>query len=508
MQQIHDIDTVGYKNGVLGNFFDFHINNTFYLLAPDYYFSLYSIYLNRCISLYDGWVGGWHNAQSGLVPQRALQTIGRGLTNMLFAHGIDFTGNEGDYEFACKWAKKTKFYKAIRKGYEQAVAGGTSLLKINRINHELVVSSHRIDTFFADVDGSGKIVGVRVFFDAIHNTNKTTGTQTHYGICEERYFNAEGKACVMASVYRASANLQTEVQSRPQNLSTRVNWENLPFEVRNYIKDHHPSIMIGKEQYLPFSNSLGCCLLKFTDSIPQMPNLFLGQPIGDILATESFQYDQLKYFEKNEVDLARARALIPEEMWNKEDPDYDSRALSERFFQKVSSISGDNDKVTPIQFALRGNDIKTQKENIYHDIAFKLNISASSVATFLSDGAGARTATEIDNEKTKSDTWQQSQINLNKPEIDDLLTIIMNYYNRDSVEIIFRSENQSSALETIKVWGDQLSAGNITPKLYVRKVHKDLTIAQQDQEIKSLEQQKQLKIDQQLAYVEQSTKNP
>ena len=60
----------------------------------------------------------------------------------------------------------------------------------------------------------------------------------------------------------------------------------------------------------------------------------LGNPlIGDILFTENFQYDQMKYFEKNEVDLARARALVPEEMWNKDDPDYDS-ALSERFYQK------------------------------------------------------------------------------------------------------------------------------------------------------------------------------
>ena len=29
----------------------------------------------------------------------------------------------------------------------------------------------------------------------------------------------------------------------------------------------------------------------------------------------------MKYFEKNEVDLARARALLPETMWNKDDPE-------------------------------------------------------------------------------------------------------------------------------------------------------------------------------------------
>jgi hypothetical protein len=104
--------------------------------------------------------------------------------------------------------------------------------------------------------------------------------------------------------------------------------------------------------------------MKFTEDIGQIPNTPLGQPIGDILFTENFQYDQIKYFEKNEVDLARARALIPEEMWNKDDPLYDSRAMSERFYQKVSSVGSDTDKITPIQFLLRGGDIRTQKENI------------------------------------------------------------------------------------------------------------------------------------------------
>lgn len=33
-QQIIDIDTVGFNDNTLGNYFDFYVNNTFYLLAP------------------------------------------------------------------------------------------------------------------------------------------------------------------------------------------------------------------------------------------------------------------------------------------------------------------------------------------------------------------------------------------------------------------------------------------------------------------------------------------
>lgn len=489
-QQVYDIDTVGFNDSTLGNYFDFYVNNTFYLLAPEYYYSFYSIYLNRCLACYDGWVNGFHNKKSGLVPQRMLQSIATGLNNMLFAHGIDFSGTGSDYQFATQWAKQTKFYKAIKKAHKFAIAGGTSLLKLNRANKGLFASTHRIDTFFADIDPNGKVVSVKVFFDAMHNTNPS-GTKDHYGICEERYFNEEGKPCVKASIYKASANLQTEVQSRPTNSSTRVNWQNLPPKIKEYVKSHYPSIIVDEEQYLPFPNSLGCYLLRFTDDIPQIPNTQFGQPIGDILFTENFQYDQMKYFEKNEVDLARARALVPEEFWNKDDPDYDDRALSERFYQKVSSISGDNDKITPIQFLLRGEDMRTQMENIYKDCSFKLNVSASSIASFLSEGAGARTATEIVSERTKSDTWLKGQIQLNAPEINEMLREVMYYYNHAPVEIILKAEDQAPFIERQKANGDSFSAGNMSEELYVKMTYGNaLTKDEQDREIAYLKETK------------------
>lgn len=484
-QQVYDIDTIGYSADTLGNYFDFYVNNTFYLLAPEYYRSFYSIYLNRCLSVYDGWVNGWHNKASGLVPQRMLQSITNGLNNMLFAHGIDFSGSDNDYQFAIKWAKKTKLYKALKKAHKFAIAGGTSLLKVNRSDKDLYVTAHRIDTFFADIDATGKVVSAKVFFDAIHNTNPS-GEKDHYGICEERYFNDKGQPVVCATIYRNSGNLQTEVSTRQNVSTTRVKWENLPKSVKQFVKEHYPSIIVDREQLLPFPRSLGCYIQKFTDDIPQIPNTQFGQPIGDILFTENFQFDQLKYFEKNEVDLARARALVPEEFWNKDDPNYDSRALNERFYQKISSINGDTDKITPIQFNLRGTDIKTQAENIYKDCAFKLNVSASTIASFLSEGAGARTATEIMSEKTKSDTFIDGQINLNAPEINDMLAIIMRYYDHDPVEIVLKAEDQSPFLEKLKTYSDAFGAGNMSPERFVKGLYKNLSQQEQEKEIEYL----------------------
>lgn len=507
-QQIYDIDTIGYKDDVLGNFYDFYVNNTFYLLAPDYYISFYTNYLKRCLAVYDGWTAN-HNIASGFVPQRMLQSVANGLNNMLFAHGIDFSGDKEDYDFAVKWAKSTKLYKALKKGHKYAIAGGTSLLKLNRDGNTLFATAHRIDTFFADIDAFGEVQSVKVYFDVIHNTN-ASGGEKHYGICEERYFNDNGIPCVKCAIYQSSGNLQTETQARPKNPDgnvVNVTWQSLPKEVKRQIKRHYPSILFDKEEYLPFANNLGCFLMRFTDDIPQVPNTQFGQPIGDILFTENFQYDQMKYFEKNEVDLARARAMIPAPLWNNDDPEQD-RALDQRFFQKVSSNGTDEDKITPIQFNLRGNDIRTTAETIYKDISFKIGVSASSIASFLNEGAGARTATEIVNERTKTDTWIKGQINLNAPEVNEMLDVVMRYYNKGKVEILFKSEDQSPFLERLKTNSDVLSAGNISPRLFVKNVYSNLTEQEQANEIAYLENTMALKQQAQMQPIVNPTEIP
>ena len=489
-KQIYDIDTVGYNYGTLGHFFDFYINNTFYLLAPEYYRAFYTIYLNRCLSAYDGWVTNTHDVTSGFVPQRMLQSVATGLNNMLFSNGIDFSGVNEDYQYGIKWAKKSKFLKTLKKAHKFAIAGGTSLLKINRQNKELFATAHRIDNFFIDIDAAGRVVSGKIFFDAIHNTNPS-GLEHHYGLAEERYFNEDNKACVKTSIYEISGNLQTAISERQSEPVKTVKWDSLPKKIKSYVKENYPDILLDKEQFLPFK-TLGLYVIRFTDDIPQIQNLPFGQPIGDILFTESFQYDQMKYFEKNEVDLARARALLPETMWNKDDPEYDQRALNERFYQKVSSMNNDTDKITPIQFNLRGDDIRLQKENIYKDIAFKLQVSASSVASFLNEGAGAKTATEIINEKTKSDTWIKNQINLNADEINDLLKDVMFFYNRNPIEIVFKAEDQSPFLDVLKTNSDVFGAGNMSAKRFVKDTYRHLSQEEQDEEIKTLEETKKL----------------
>ena len=252
--------------------------------------------------------------------------------------------------------------------------------------------------------------------------------------------------------------------------------------------------MIDKEQYLPFKDYLGCMLWTFTEDIPQIPNSIFGEPIGAILQSESLEYDQIKFFGRNEVDLARARALVPEEMWNNDDPDASrENSLSDRFYQKISSTGNDSDKITPIQFQLRAEQIRNQKEGILRDCALKLGLSASTIASFLNEGAGARTATEIVSERTKTDTWIKSTISVIRDDLDEFLNYIMRFYDKGRINIVFKCEEQVPPLDLKKVNSDIFSAGNMSPKRYVRDTYKNLSQVEQEEEIAFLEEKLAMK---------------
>ena len=129
-QLVMEYDTTGTNNSTLNDLFKFNVSNPFYLLAPVYYYNFYASYLMPALALYCGQIGGVHNAGVGFNAQRLLPSISRGLTNLLFANGIDFSGDTGDYNFIKKWATRTKLLKRLKQAYEYTVAGGTSLLKI------------------------------------------------------------------------------------------------------------------------------------------------------------------------------------------------------------------------------------------------------------------------------------------------------------------------------------------------------------------------------------------
>ena len=114
------------------------------------------------------------------------------------------------------------------------------------------------------------------------------------------------------------------------------------------------------------------------------------------------------------------------------------------------------------------------------------------------------TATQISAEKTKTATWISNQTEMLSDPINKMLADVMRYYNRLPVSIVFKSEEQTPELETVKTYTDMFAIGAISPELFVRKVHKNLTEAQQNKEIAFLKEKIQLKQMQAEAYAAQS----
>lgn len=470
-----------------GTYINYSINNPFYLYCQDYYRDYYSLYLAPCLQLADGTLTYKINNHT-FSNQMYVSTIGNGLVKKLFANGIDFSTSPKAKRIMLKWSKETHLLKELEKGWKFAFVGGTSLLKLNRSDtKKLYLTSHRIDTFYADTLPNGELTRVVIYQDLIHTTIDSD-SRTHYMLVEERKYNNEGKAVVRHCVYKGSSTIQTNGVDKPkiENVA-QIGWTEIPSYIRRIIKDRYPSVIVDKEILLPFNSDLGCRLWTWTIDNPRVPDLPFGQPAGDILQSESRQYDQLKAFEEWEVRMAKAKATLPIEYINQNDPMYQSDALEDNFFTKIES-NGENSSIERIQFNLRANDIRTQKENIIRDTALKLNVSCSTIASFLNEGSGAKTATEIVNEKTATDTFIKDQINLVKDDLNDLMTMVGRYLDCiEPIEIIFRSENQNSHIDTLKIYSDAFNGGIISPFRFVNDVFGYLSQEEKDIEIKHMQ---------------------
>ena len=66
----------------------------------------------------------------------------------------------------------------------------------------------------------------------------------------------------------------------------------------------------------------------------------------------------------------------------------------------------------------------------------------------------------------------------------------MYFYNHEPVEIIFKVEDQSPFLETLETNSDVFTVGNMSARRFVKDTYKHLSQAEQEEEIRILEETK------------------
>lgn len=461
-------------------------NDNTYLLASPRYYQFYSGYIRPRTVMYRGWVEGFHNVEYGVIPTLFLQKVGAGIISTIFNKPMVLNPkDELASSVTQQQYKKSNFNSAVKEAYGFAIDGGTALLKWNRDGrNQLRAEALPMDKFFLTVDSYGDIEAVKSFIATYHDT---ISASTEFYLCEERFFKyaviggkTERFPMVHYLFYKTSTNVTNENTPQP---SSAIKWGDIPYEIRKMIQRDYGDIMIDYAEYgetkdynrcklLPFSDDLGCRTIKFTRNIPAFPKMPFGQPIADLLMNESYQYDQLKFFERLEVYISRGRVMIDKRYGNPNDPDARKSMLDSMIFTYLDSIGGESDDKKPqvLQPELRSEVINRQKQNILNDTAFALNLSSTTIASWLSDGQTQKTATEIEFERTKTSAFISDKLEIIQEPLQDMIDLFFHYYGASSPELSLTPENQTIRSESIKLYSELYEKKQIPARMLAKEI--------------------------------------
>lgn len=468
-------------------------SNTYLLAAPRYY-QFYASYIKPLVGMYTGWIDGFHNIEYGVIPTKFLQKIGNGIKSLLFANPVVLNSYNPQTNniIDTKFKKRSNFDDAKAESYDFCLAGGTGLIKLNRDgNGDLRFEAIPMDKFFIEVDGYGDIERVKCFISTYHDT---ISANVEYHLCEERFFKyatiggmRKRFPMVHYTVYQTTTNITYEAVP-----TDTVRWADVPYAVRNSLLRDYGDIDIdtidgytmnndASRQHngmwkhcklLPFDDDLGVRLIKFTRNIPSFPKMPFGMPLADFLQNELFQYEQLKFFERVEVYVSRARVMMDDCNGNPNDPEERTKALDPVIFNYYQNLlTGDKDgKPLPIQPELRAEAIKTQKQNILNDTAAALGLSSTTIASWLSDGTTQKSATEIMAGRSNTETFIKDKIGIISQPLQELIDIYFHYYGVEAPEMRIMPVSQEIQAEEIRQYAELYDGGKVTARMLAEKI--------------------------------------
>lgn len=484
-------------------------NDNTYLLAGPRYKQFYSSYIRPRTAMFRGWIEGFHNTEHGVIPSLFLQKIATGITSTIFGKPLILNSEDAQTDQITQDKyKKSNFGFAAKEAFGFAMDGGTGLLKWNRDGkNQLRAEALPMDKFFIEVDSYGDIERVKSFIATYHDTISAT---QEFHLCEERFFKyasvgSERKRFpfVHYLFYKTSTNATYENTPTP---TEAIRWSDIPYDVRVMIQRDYGDIYIDgydaedlaklkqdnkydRCKLLPFDDDLGCRLIKFTRNIPAFPKLPFGQPIADLLMNESYAYDQLKFFERLEVYIARGRILLDKRYVNPNDPDAEKTALDKMVFTYLETMAGESDNAKPegMQLELRAEAICQQKQNILNDTAFALNLSSSTIAAWLSDGQTQKTATEIEYERTKTTAFINDKIEIIQQPLQEMIDIFYHYYGTTAPELNIMPENQTVRSEMIKLYSELYDKKVVTAEMLAKEILGTCSIKEVNDLVKFIE---------------------
>lgn len=437
------------------------VNNTqFYSIVDPYYWSFYNQWVRNWLAWYDGYVPQIHDGGNGLLSSKIGTTIVNRAADTVVGGGIMFQSANEPKEreedgtpkalkfITCTFDKSTHVVTVLKRAIRNAFAGGTSLLKLNATQDgDLWLESLRMDRFFATVDFRGCVLTSKSFIASYNDMNPAGETVGAFHIVEERYFRfCEGKQIptIEYKVYRSGGQVNMNTISTGQSES--LSWSSIPKRIAQAIKKDYAAIRFGEPQTLPFSDSLGCELVKASDGISNLPQLQFGESILANAMPYLYLYDYYISAMSGDMYIGRGRIMLPKPMqranggvapnnghagWSS---NYNS-GLDSFVYTLIETLSTDDQKPVPIQFDLRAVDWREIRNNLLESIATAVGLSVGTLASYLNDTSN-RTAREVSAEESATTLFVEEKRRLLEDPINRLLETVTAYYGfTDRVEV-------------------------------------------------------------------------
>lgn len=459
-----------------------YINNTgFYSLANPTYFQYYYRWARRFAWWYDRYVPDFHNAQQGyfstgighsIVDGIANQIVGRELLLQNVNKELDKDLANNTLKKAYKWKKEANFTNKARALTKFGGALGTSLFKTNVAgNGDLWVEALRFDDFFFKCDFRGELTDVVCFIKSYTDTeprqvdwnddygeNGQQYLQGKYYLVEHRYYKdveeiVNGKMTkhrapfVKYQIHTYRGNIINQ-QSWSLKNQEQVRFDSLPTDVRKAINKDYGAVFFDKEVRLPFED-LGCDIYRYNECDASLSQQPFGQSILTDIISDLMEYELAFAYAVRDMYQGKGIVFMAKELQTATSGTNAYSGLEDTMLQLVQSWNEQGKlPIENVQFNLRVEEWRALRNKVLETIAFKLSISPSSLASFLSDNS-ARTAKEVSTEASATDSYIEIQRANLESCLNKCLARVGKYYGwEDEVEIRF-SKNGVQNIDTI-----------------------------------------------------------
>lgn len=501
--------------------YSFVNRSSFYALVSSEYRDFMNRFVQNWLWWYDGWVPYFHSEDKGIPSTRIATALvnkaarkvvggrvmfknaGKDSTSTVVNPTLDFVSG--------KWAQDTDFDIVVNDAVRYAAAAGTALLKLNVSERgKLWAQALRFDSFLPTVGADGEIEDVKCFircFTDMNGAAREGGRFESFYVVEHRFFGEYKRITgevlynaplVSYCVHRQSGSI-TNGQYVQVGEGGAVPFSSLPKAMRKSIGNAFSGIRFDVPSLLPFKDSLGCELVKWSSGVSSLPELPFGESFLSPIISHLMSWDYYSAAANTDMYLGRGRVMLPKPLKNATEGGNFNEGFDSFSFTNypANPMSDGDNKPVPIQFELRAGDWSEIRNRLIQDISINTGLNISTIASFVNDNTAARTAREISTEENETAEYVNYQrVILEKP-INRILKLVTLYHGLpDTVVIRWSAAGLTNRFALAEILQIGLSSGFLSQYKAVQMFNVDDDTQQQQEEYDRIkEEQKRSSFD-------------